>query len=89
MNAKILQKLGGFCSILLGLIYIIAFIVYCGILDFPKADAADIERLNFLSDNYAILSTINLISYVLFGILLAVLVVSIHQKINDCPTFRY
>ena len=83
MNTKILQKLGGFCSILLGLIYIIAFIVYGGILDFPKADAADIERLNFLSDNYAILSTINLISYVLFGILLAVLVVSIHQKIKD------
>ncbi|MFD2917147.1 hypothetical protein [Psychroserpens luteus] len=83
MNTKILQKLGGICSILLGLIYIIAFIVYGGILDFPKADATDIERLNFLSDNYVILSTINLISYVLFGILLAVLVVSIHQKIKD------
>lgn len=29
------------------------------------------------------LSTINLISYVLLGILLAVLVVAIHQKIKD------
>ena len=83
MNTKTLQKLGGFCSISLGLIYIIAFIVYGGILDYPKADATEIERLNFLSDNYLILSTINLISYVLFGILLAVLVVSIHQKIKD------
>ena len=82
MNTKTLQKLGGFCSISLGLIYIIAFIVYGGILDYPKADATEIERLNFLSDNYLILSTINLISYVLFGILLAVLVVSIHQKIK-------
>lgn len=83
MNTKTLQKLGGFCSISLGLIYVIAFIVYGGILDYPKAGATEIERLNFLSDNYLILSTINLISYVLFGILLAVLVVSIHQKIKD------
>jgi len=83
MNTKTLQKLGGLCSISLGLIYIIAFIVYGGILDYPKADATEIERLNFLSDNYVILSTINLISYVLFGIILAVLVVVLHQKIKD------
>lgn len=83
MNTKTLQKFGGFCSISLGLIYIIAFIVYGGILEYPKADATEIERINFLSDNYVMLSTINLISYVLFGILLAVLVVSIHQKIKD------
>lgn len=83
MNTKTLKKLGGFCSISLGLIYIIAFIVYGGILAYPKADATDIERVNFLSDNYVMLSTTNLISYVLFGILLAVLVVSIHQKIKD------
>lgn len=83
MNIKTVQKLGGFCSISLGLIYIIAFIVYGGILDYPKGDATEIERLNFLSDNYVILSTINLISYVLIGILLAVLVVSLHQKIKD------
>lgn len=83
MNTKTLQKLGGFCSISLGLIYIIAFIVYGGILEYPKADATEIERVNFLSDNYVMLSTTNLISYVLFGILLAVLVVSIHQKIKD------
>ena len=59
MNIKLLQKLGGFCSISLGLIYIIAFIVYGGILDYPKGDATDIERINFLSDNYVILSIIN------------------------------
>ncbi|MCA0131732.1 hypothetical protein [Winogradskyella alexanderae] len=83
MNKKKLQKLGGFCSVSLGLIYIIAFIVYGGILDYPKGDATEIERINFLIDNYVILSILNLISYVLFGILLAVLVVSLHQKIKD------
>ena len=83
MTTKRFQNVGGFCSILLGIIYIIAFIVYGGILDYPNTNATEIERLNFLSDNYLILSTINLISYVLFGILLAVLVVSIHQRIKD------
>ncbi|NJB69904.1 hypothetical protein GGR42_000366 [Saonia flava] len=83
MNTKTFQKLGGFCSISLGLIYILAFIVYGGILDYPKADATDMERVHFLSDNYIMLSTINLISYVLFGILLAVVVVAIHQKIKE------
>jgi hypothetical protein len=83
MNTKTLQKLGGFCSISLGLIYIGTFIVYGGMLDYPKGDATDIERINFLSENYVMLSTINLISYVLFGILLAVVVVLLHQKMKD------
>ena len=50
------------------------------ILEYPKADATAIERLNLLSNNYVMLSTMNLLSYVLFGILLAVVVVAVHQK---------
>lgn len=83
MDTKAFQKLGGFSSILLGLIYIVAFIIYGGILNYPNANATETERLNFLSDNYFILSTVTFISYVLFGILLAVLVVSLHQRIKD------
>lgn len=83
MTTQRFQKVGGFCSIFLGLIYIIAFIVYAGILEYPNTNATETEKLNFLSDNYLILSTINLLSYVIFGILLAVLVVSIHQGIKD------
>lgn len=83
MKAKGFQKVGGFCSIILGLIYITAFIVYGGILDYPNANATETEKLNFLSDNYLILSIINFISYVLFGILLAVVVISIHQRLKE------
>ncbi len=83
MNTRTFQKLGGLCSISLGLIYIIAFIVYGGILEYPKTDATETERIHFLSDNYVMLSTINFISYVLFGILLAVLVVALYQKIKN------
>lgn len=82
MNAKTFQKVGGFSSISLGLIYILAFVVYGGILDFPNKEASETERLAFLSENYLVLSSITFISYVLFGILLAVLVVAIHQRIK-------
>ncbi len=83
MNTKTFQKIGGFSSILLGLIYIVAFIVYGAILDYPSKEASESQRLAFLSDNYLVLSSITFISYVLFGILLAVLVVAMHQRVKD------
>ena len=83
MNTKTFQKVGGFSSISLGLINILAFVVYGGILDYPSIEASETERLGFLSDNFLMLSSISFISYVLFGILLAVLVLAIHQHIKN------
>ena len=86
MNHHKLQKIGGISAILEGLIYIFTFVIYGGVLAFPKADASSIEKLNFLSNNFITLSAINLVSYVIFGILLAVLVLAIHQRLkNDVP----
>ncbi|AEM72027.1 hypothetical protein Murru_3005 [Allomuricauda ruestringensis DSM 13258] len=88
MELKKLQKIGGICAILEALIYIFAFIVYGGILVYPNANASAVEQLNFLNDNYLTLSILNLISYVLFGIILAVLVLAIHQRLkNHSPIF--
>ena len=39
MELKKIQKIGGVCAILEALIYISAFIVYGGILVYPKANA--------------------------------------------------
>jgi len=88
MESIKLQKLGGVCAILEALIYINAFIVYGGILEYPEANASIVEELNFLSDNYITLSILNLVSFVLFGIVLAVLVLAIHQRLkNFAPSF--
>jgi len=88
MELKKLQKIGGICAILEALIYIFAFIVYGGILVYPNANASAVEQLNFLNDNYLTLSILNLISYVLFGIILAVLVLAIHHRLkNYSPIF--
>ncbi|MFD2561182.1 hypothetical protein [Aquimarina rubra] len=82
MESKKLQNIGGLCAIFESLIYITAFVVYGAILVYPEANSGVTEELNFLSDNYITLSIINLISYVLFGVLLAVLVLAIHQRLK-------
>ncbi len=88
MELKRLQKIGGTCAIIEALIYIAAFIIYGGVLIYPNKNASPVEELNFLSDNYLTLSVLNLVSYVLFGILLAVLVLAIHQRLrNYSPSF--
>ncbi|MEM9075977.1 MAG: hypothetical protein AAGC43_03015 [Bacteroidota bacterium] len=80
---KQLQKIGGLSAILEALIYILAFIVYGGILVYPSAEASAVEKLGFLSENYLTLSFLNLSSYVLFGILLVVLVLALHQRVKE------
>lgn len=80
---KKFQQLGGFCAIIEALIYISAFIVYGAILTFPSSNAGITERLNFLLDNYLLLSIVNFTSYVLFGIVLVVLVLAIHQRLKN------
>lgn len=83
MHSKKLQQFGGIAAILEALIYITAFIFYGGILVFPEATASAQEELNFLSNNYTTLSSLNLISYVLFGILLVVLVAAIYERFKS------
>ncbi|MEQ9286986.1 MAG: DUF4386 family protein [Cyclobacteriaceae bacterium] len=82
MTEKKLQIIGGICSIFEGIIYIIAFIVYGAVLDYPNVDASVDERLGFLASNHHILSILTFTSYILFGILLAVLVLAIHHRLK-------
>ncbi len=83
MTFKTLQKIGGLSAIFEALIYSTAFVMYGGILVYPNENAGVVEELQFLSDNYLTLSILNILSFVLFGILLAVLVLSIHQRLKN------
>lgn len=70
------------------IIYISAFLVYGGVLAYPEKGANASAEWSFLSDNHMLLSLLNLVSYVLFGILLAVLVLAIHQRLKrHAPNF--
>lgn len=83
MDSKTLQKIGGISAIGEALIYIIAFVFYGGILVFPEKDVSAQEKLNFFSNNHFTLSTLNFVSYVLFGILLVFLVAALYERFKS------
>jgi len=83
MEFNKLQKIGGICAILEAFIYIFAFIIFGAVLVYPSADASLVEELKFLSNNYLILSALNLIVYVLFGFFLAILVLAVHHRLKQ------
>ena len=81
-----LQKVGGVTALLEAAIYISAFVFFGAFWHFP-ADADSVQRFTFLAENQGILSIVNFIMYVLFGILLAVLVLALHERLKvNTPT---
>ena len=81
-----LQKVGGVTALLEAAIYISAFVFFGAFWHFP-ADADSVQRFAFLAENQSILSIVNFTMYVLFGILLAVLVLALHERLKvNTPT---
>ena len=79
---KNLQIFGGLAAILEATIYIIAFIIYGAVLEYPPVGADAMTEINFLQVNLLILSVMNLVVYVLFGVLLCVLVLALHDRVK-------
>ena len=65
-------------AVLLGLTYIGAFVYFGAFFSFP-ATASPEEKMRFLTENQLQVSFVYFSSYVLFGVLLAVLVVGLHE----------
>ena len=81
-----LQKIGGVAALLEAIIYVSAFVFFGAFWNFP-ADADSVQKFAFLADNQIILSIVNFIMYVLFGIFLAVLVLALHERLKgNAPT---
>jgi hypothetical protein len=82
---KALQIFSGWSAIGEGVIYILAFVYFGALWAFPHGgDPA--QMVSFLSENQLSLSVITFLMYILFGCLLAVLVVGIYQRLRDpCP----
>ncbi len=76
-----MKKIAGFSAIGEAFIYIIAFVIYGGVLQFPTENNEQV--IVFLKENYVLLYIMNMLIYVLFGVFLAVLVLGIHQHIRD------
>jgi hypothetical protein len=76
-----LQKWGGLAALSEAVIYMSAFIFFGAIWDFPT-DVSSEQKFAFLADNQVILSIVNLFMYVIFGALLAVLVLALHERLK-------
>lgn len=79
---KNLQKIAGIAALLEAAIYLSAFIFFGAFWSFP-IDASIQQKLILLQENQAILSIANLIMYVLFGVLLAALVLALHERLKE------
>ncbi|WP_372628181.1 hypothetical protein [Arsukibacterium sp.] len=76
-----LQKAGGVAAVLEAAIYLSAFVFFGAFWNFP-ADADTIQKFAFLAENQGVLSIVTFTIYVLFGILLAVLVLALHERLK-------
>ena len=77
----VLHKPSGFAAILLGLIYIGAFIYFGAFFAYP-AGGSPAEKMRFLADHQLAVSVVYFSIYVLFGVVLAVLVVGLHEMLK-------
>ena len=81
-----LQKTGGVAALFEAVIYVSAFVFFGAFWSSPDgADAA--QQFAFLAENKTVLSIVNFVMYVLFGIVLAVLVLALHERLKkEAPT---
>lgn len=77
-----LQQLGGIAALTLAIIYVLAFIYFGAFFNFPS-DASAVQKFSFLADNQQMLSVVNLVMYVVFGIFLTVLVVALYDRFKN------
>ncbi|MBI3283266.1 MAG: DUF4386 family protein [Burkholderiales bacterium] len=76
-----LQRIGGLAALTEALIYVAVFAFYGAVWDFP-ASAGTAQKLAFFVQHQTRLASVNLLGYVVFGILLAVLVLALHERLK-------
>lgn len=76
------QKAGGIAALLAALIYVLTFLYYGLSWDFP-ADADATGKIAYLTENRVALYCVTLLGYVLFGVVLAVLVLAVHDRLEE------
>ncbi|WP_448212959.1 hypothetical protein [Colwellia sp. MEBiC06753] len=84
-----LQKVAGISAIVEALIYLVAFVYFGAFWAYPTDGSAS-EKMTYLAENQLAFSMIYLLMYAVFGILLAVLVVGLYEKLKltDSPLVK-
>ena len=76
-----LQKMGGLAALYEAAAYVVGIVFFIGIVDYSGV-VDPLQKVALLVDNQAMLSLINLIIYVLFGIVLVVLSLALHDRLK-------
>jgi hypothetical protein len=66
----------------MAIIYVSAFIFFGAFWDYPPSGASTLQKLAFLEENQEILTIVNLMMYVVFGVFLAILVIALHERLK-------
>lgn len=76
-----LPRLAGVSAIILALIYISAFIYFGAFWAYPL-DASPLAKMTYMADHQFVFSLMMLLMYVVFGVVLAALVVGLYEKLK-------
>lgn len=76
-----LQKIGGICAVLEAFIYISVFALYACVLATPST-LSTAQKLAFLGEKQNVFFLVNVIGYIVFGVLLAVIVLALHERMK-------
>jgi hypothetical protein len=80
------QQVGGLAALYLAVAYVVAMPYFLLFVKYPSVvDPA--EKVALLADNHGSMRVIYLITYVVFGMVLAVLALALHTRLrDDAPT---
>jgi len=76
------QKAGGLAALYLGLAYIVAMPYFLLVADYEGATTVA-EKIAVLADNFASMYAMYLVTYVVFGVVLAVLALALYDRLRD------
>lgn len=77
-----LQRIGGIAAISEAVIYITAFIFFGTYWHYPGNEDT-VTQLAYLAENQCVYAAINLIMYVLFGVILAILTLALYEQLKN------
>ena len=77
-----LQKMGGIAALLEAAAYVLGMVFFIFVVDYASV-VDPVEKVGLLLDNQSSMNMVTLIIYVLFGILLVVLALALHERLKS------
>jgi hypothetical protein len=81
MDGRTLQRVGGVSALVAGAIYLVAIVYFFFLVDYASV-VDPLPRVEFLVENEVSLYVMNLLIYVVFGIVLVVLRVALYERLR-------